>query len=563
MENKKTQDMLFTVTKAKPDYTALQAINLWLECRETRGERVEKLLKEDKSVIVSPSVLSYIHYKKQNLLDYYISGKPVSGKFLTGKTVYVLPVRDGFYRWLPAQQSKFASIIKNVVEDEELNSSDRTYHMKILARIPVTAIEELSLYLKDGDVNIVEGALGAMVWLNKPGRALTVLTKYLDCDRARVAMYAIPRCLNFLTPPYVRDYLSSLLRREKLKITVYKEVLRLLCKFYVDRDCSILKNEWSKEELHRDVRIAVIHSAGRLPEAPGAWELLEEGVNSSDPDIVKSIVGLSCGSFSSEERERFIKLILKALENKNLIVRKNVFLKLLHLFHGMEKLIASAASKTVLNIENSPEWRYAFNVLLEIGREGKGKEEIFKTAKSLMEAPVRPGLNAGGERDLPHRQRLIQLLDSFVYFPHIERMRVASFISRLSDIITAPDLWPYRVALKLSSVSWNRADEIVETVKTLLKEMGSNIHMFNSINFQVTRPLNDNSLDLNKDVLLEVIDAFAEGIEEEQLIAVSLLKIAGHKRKWDENCCRRLKMLRNSSFISVKFNASCVWTSTE
>jgi hypothetical protein len=46
-----------------------------------------------------------------------------------------------------------------------------------------------------------------------------------------------------------------------LKITAYKEILRLLAQMPTDINIQLIMHEWNRKELHRDVNIAIIRTA--------------------------------------------------------------------------------------------------------------------------------------------------------------------------------------------------------------------------------------------------------------------------------------------------------------
>ena len=93
----------------KNSNNASSAVALWLADPQTRDERVALLVKKDLSTVSFSSVFNHLHRHRQDLLDPYLDNRPLKGAFATGKTIYLLPAQDGFGRWLPRQQRRYAS----------------------------------------------------------------------------------------------------------------------------------------------------------------------------------------------------------------------------------------------------------------------------------------------------------------------------------------------------------------------------------------------------------------------------------------------------------------------
>jgi len=49
--------------------------------------------------------------------------------------------------------------------------------------------------------------------------------------------------------------------RHLLKITSYKEILRLLIRDPTEAHLKMIKHEWDREEVHRDIRVTIIQLA--------------------------------------------------------------------------------------------------------------------------------------------------------------------------------------------------------------------------------------------------------------------------------------------------------------
>jgi hypothetical protein len=182
--------------------------------------RVRKLLDRDETTVVIPAVFNHLHRRRQDWLDPFLQGRRLRGRFNTGKAGWVPPATDGFVRWLPRQQQQLAALLSRIAEDGQRSSWERASALWNLPRLPVVTVDTLTPFFALKDVPTAEAALGALAWLDRPETALPHLLENLDGDRARVAMYAVPRVASQVSGDTLSATLASLLGREKLKVTV-------------------------------------------------------------------------------------------------------------------------------------------------------------------------------------------------------------------------------------------------------------------------------------------------------------------------------------------------------
>jgi len=149
-------------------------------------------------------------------------------------------------------------------------------------------------------VNIIEALLKGTLENDEVTAPMHYLLspKFLSSDRSRVCAYAISKVI-----PYIpRNKFSKLLkvvltgkRRTALKVTAYKEVIRLLLKHPTQQHMKMIVHEWKRAVLHRDVRITILQAAfhflqksKEIPYAEeAAWEIFETAV--THPDISNNV----------------------------------------------------------------------------------------------------------------------------------------------------------------------------------------------------------------------------------------------------------------------------------
>ena len=88
------------------------------------------------SWITQPIVYTYLHRWRQDLLTPFLGQTAYSGRFSTGKTRFVLPLCNGFYRWTPEQQTIFAAVLEEVIRDEQRDSPAVFMAINQLAALP-------------------------------------------------------------------------------------------------------------------------------------------------------------------------------------------------------------------------------------------------------------------------------------------------------------------------------------------------------------------------------------------------------------------------------------------
>jgi len=134
--------------------------------------------------------------------------------------------------------------------------------------------------------------------------------RFLSSQFARVAVYAVGACLPHTRPEAFSQIMRFLLtgkRRNVLKVTAYKEAMRLIASHRCATNTAMLLHEWQRAELHRDVRITIIQIAIqylKYEDESGAdgfcWTVLNDAVRRPHPEILQSLLGAVPQSLASQ-----------------------------------------------------------------------------------------------------------------------------------------------------------------------------------------------------------------------------------------------------------------------
>jgi hypothetical protein len=560
------QALLEPLTEAEPPWLAHRAIRLWLEPPRTRDARVRKLLARDASAAIAfPEVAEHLHRYRQEWLDSYLDGRPIQGRFSSDEALYDYRLfRSGFHRWLPRQQARYRDLLLRMANGEVRCSWERVELLEVLPRIPVVTEQHLLPFIGWHDVPTVEAALGALAWLDQPAPALPILLEHLDGDRARVAMYAVPRVVEQVPPDTRTDALAALLARDRLKVTVRKEVVRLLGTARDARAVALLRQQWETPGLHRDVRIAVGHAARRLLETEeSAWEIVEAMARDPDTYVATSLLEQRPEFLPARLRARYAALVLQLVVHPEPDVRSRASKALTGWAPGREEQVARTLVARIQELSVGAGWREAVETLVSVTRDGHAFEQVVTCAAELVSAPVPEAHDAGTERDLPARQRLEHLCTRLLDPPRPLMPRMRSRLAEVARVLARDaSLWTLSARLRFFPVLRGKdaaalTDELLALVAETREEPLLAPVLASMVGAAVELPFGE----YPPEFLLDV----AAGVEAEApLLALELVRVAGNRQYWQGDAARRrLRALRQHPRLAVRTAALALKTVQE
>jgi hypothetical protein len=226
-----------------------------------------------------------------------IQEQPVKGVFLDE---FIPSVCYGM-RMLSVQQcERLAEIFLSCALDTTRSMPERVKFAIRFTLLPsvnyadiITVIEgQLGL-----GVNLEETFLKGTMYNDEPLAPMHYLLRpqLLSSDRARVAAYALPRATSLMKPDACTRLLTLVLHRKALKVTVHKQIIRMLAWQPTEAHIALIEREWGREKLHRDVRVVILQhmikflAQGHVNQhiSDSAWRILESCVTS--PSIADEI----------------------------------------------------------------------------------------------------------------------------------------------------------------------------------------------------------------------------------------------------------------------------------
>ena len=300
-------------------YQSENALNLLAEHRRERlAILIPELIAADPSWATRPTVYTYLHRHRQDLLTPFLGFRAYIGRFSTGKTRFVLPLANGFERWTATQQQIFARVLTEVTQDKGRDTPSIHGVITQLAALPAvfpTRLVELA-QLDNKALAVRDAALRALAQLDS-GAGVPALLEAMGDDRSRIAIYALRRAL--LEMPAGRAL--ELLRGMPLeKVTVAKEVIRLLGELKTEAAYQELL-QMEAHDLHRDARIALLRAFWEHLERDATWDKLEHAARNPEPAVAAHVSRIPATGLSQSAQARLIGVLALLLQHPDARVR--------------------------------------------------------------------------------------------------------------------------------------------------------------------------------------------------------------------------------------------------
>ena len=257
------------------------------------AERAIALVVGDPSAACLADVARVVATRRTDLLDPLLAGTPMTGRWATGRTHWVLDFGLHLDGWTPDQQARYGRMLDALLDDPERDVPTCRWAIERLAVLHLAPAAALIARAADPRPPVRDIAIRALPSLDG-GAGIEALVDCMGDDRARVAAYALRRAIAELPRTEIVDRLR---RVPMTRVTVAKEVLRMLGELggASVRDHLVAVGA---TPLHRDVRIALLRALWDHIEHPPAWALLESAAKDPDPILVGRLLSIPMGRLS-------------------------------------------------------------------------------------------------------------------------------------------------------------------------------------------------------------------------------------------------------------------------
>ncbi len=542
-------DLLWTAIPWGLEYASREAITLLLDDPRHRNQRVTRILDLDPTAVFLPSVMAVLQYARTDLLDVLLGSEIPEGTFAP-KQVRLIPLGlTATRRWLPEQRERYAELVGTLADSETQPRDTRARAVRTLGTIHGPAKRTILRYLDSADELIAQAALAVLPDADDPDEALDLLfERALSDNRGQAeltSMYTIRRCARRVAPSHLTPKLRDALSRGG-RVTVRKELVRLVSDFRLPGAVEILRQIWDVPNQHRDVRAATAFVALSWLDDPAAWELLRAAVN-GPREVSMQVLRVQPYSVPNDHRAGVAALIRGVAEGPDDRLRTEAVTALGSWTHWYPEAIA-VLSATVTNLEERVAWRAAANGLEQLSTTEAGEAAVIDVLRTLLELPVTS--DADEDRDRPAEQRARQL----IYFLTRRWNYYAQFrppMRRVSDELLGYDqVRSAAINLRVSTIDTESPDLLAD-LRDIERLVADRPFMASYAGRVLTTPRNADAL-----------VAAASGLTDGHFL-VAILDRHGRALGWPEPWRDLLRGLRRHTDPDVRNTALAMTTAIE
>ncbi|MEU6247837.1 hypothetical protein [Glycomyces sp. NPDC047010] len=307
-------------------------------------------------------------------------------------------------RWPRSALDAYSATLQAIATDVRRTDAHRAMAVRPLTRIPGLALDTLLPLLRSDNQHVKADALADLHRANPAEAVWEVLPSYLDSKDAPAAAAVMDRLAHVSRPAVIAAQAVRML--DSPKVTVRKQVVRVLSRYRVAGADAILTGLWAEADLNPSVREAVAGAAAdRLAES---WaQAIVASVDEHGPDVQAVALDLAPEQVPDGFRSRYTELLTAAASDDD--ARLQVIGSAgLARWARYEPRAADALVDLATGLDQTDVWAAAMNALCANVTAGGDPGPLLRAVDALNNEADEP--NADEDRDLPVRQRFERIV---------------------------------------------------------------------------------------------------------------------------------------------------------
>ncbi|WTW96362.1 hypothetical protein OG216_24645 [Streptomycetaceae bacterium NBC_01309] len=432
------QDVLGEAVRLGDARTVTSAAPHWLADPRHRDARTAEVVAADPSTITLRPVCEAVVRHRTDLLDGFLTGEPPRGRFAPASDVWVPRIGRHAAHWLPRQREAYARLAAARAADEALPADERAAWVAELAHVPGAGRPLVLAHLDSPDTLVRDAALGGAARLEGHAETLPALLARLGGDDTHAAMYTASRVTRYVPPSQLGPLLVALLTAPGGKVTVRKEVARLLVERGLPDGVERVADAATRDDVHRDVLGAALAVLlGRL-DRPSAWAVAEHAVT-GPRDVATVPTAVHPLDLTEGHRARFAGLVVATCGHPHAEVRRAAYQAFPRWSPWAPGEVARLHA-VVRDLSVRKGWKDAAEAVQALVRDGFGHDEFLATVDVLADAARAEeggaaGTGSDGDRSALRRlRRLVKLTRAWArQHPSFVSPEVRRIAERLAD----------------------------------------------------------------------------------------------------------------------------------
>lgn len=292
-------------------------------------EWIPPLLDREPGWITVGTVAQHLHRRRQDLLTPFLAARQFSGRFSSAKAAFLPVFERGFERWTAAQQQRYGGSLLAILNSPKRNAWELYGVIRRYAAMPSLALDPvIQLSRLDApDAALRDKALEALGRADG-GRGVPTLVCALDDARARVAIYALRQSVVAMPAEQALRLIGQVPRN---KVTVAKEIVRLVGDLHSDAAYNFLATFDEDESLHPDVRIALLRAYWNFLDRPETWLRLRTAALDGPPALARSTIRVPQVGLTPEGQQAWGQHMALLLRHVDALIRKETLERLVQM----------------------------------------------------------------------------------------------------------------------------------------------------------------------------------------------------------------------------------------